>query len=197
MRMRTTIITLAILGQFATHRCCQAEDALTSIRNLGSQITFDETKPDRPVVGLRIYGCRGKDKHLVHLAAFDKLKKLHIGGDRVTDDGLKHLAELSELETLIIEGTSVKGSGLINILYLRKLHTLDLRDSRINDAGLKTLKLPPKLRTLDLSGTSVTDAGLPHLKKLKRSCPFCDKLAVFNPNQDQFCDSIGKVRRMN
>jgi peroxiredoxin Q/BCP len=144
------------------------EGALNSIRNLGGQVTLDENDPDRPVIDLRIYGCRGKDEYLVHLADFDKLKKLHIGGDGITDDGLKHLAGLSDLETLIINGSSVNGIGLINIIELRELRTLDLRDSRINDAGLTTLKLLPKLRVLDLSGTSVTDAGLSHLKELKQ-----------------------------
>jgi hypothetical protein len=43
------------------------ERALTAIKGLGSQITFDQDNPERPPIEIRIYGCRGKDEHLVHL----------------------------------------------------------------------------------------------------------------------------------
>jgi hypothetical protein len=139
-------------------------EALAALREIEPVVTFDETRPGKPVVGIQFRPNFGKvtDDDLVHLKAFPHLRAVDLTNKQwVTDAGLAHLAGLTELDDLRLNGTKVTAAAVVRFAKDRtKLQRLELRRVPLRDDDLIGLKGLTELRTLSLRGTLVTDKGV-------------------------------------
>jgi hypothetical protein len=169
--------------------------ALEALERFDPIVTYDESKPGRPVIALRFRpntSAKVGDDDLARLKAFPNLRSLDIPAARnVTDAGLRHLRGLRPLVELNVNWTSVTSHGVVALVKGRlmmqrlelagvpfrdedldamrgipDLRVLSLRRTRITDNAVESLKRFEKLRSLSLMSTDVTDAGLIHLASL-------------------------------
>lgn len=91
------------------------QTAFDEIRAFHGKFEADESKPDKPVVGvdLRYYDIDDAqvEKFANMLTAFPQLAKLQIKSAKLTDAGLAHLKTLTSLRELQLEGTTVTEAG--------------------------------------------------------------------------------------
>jgi hypothetical protein len=114
--------TLALVIAAAFGRADEAT-AVKALKSAGGQILVDDKQPQKPVVGVILWGARFKAAHLKELKDLKSLQKLRIGGPWITDEALKDLHEIKTLQIL------------------------EVRSPRVSDAGLKKLKEAlPKLK---------------------------------------------------
>jgi hypothetical protein len=145
-------------------------EALSALTVFEPIVTFDETKPGRPVEGIQFRANIGKvsDDDLRHLKQFPHLRSLDIPSKPlVTDAGLEHLAELTQLKELSLNWTKVTPAGAVRFVKDRtRLQRLELAGVKLDDEDLVELKGLTNLRALSLRATLVTDRGLEHLQGL-------------------------------
>jgi endonuclease YncB( thermonuclease family) len=170
-------------------------EALAALKAFDPIVTFDESKPGRPVVAIRFRPNTVEkvgDDDLARLKSFPNLRSLDVPSNpKVTDAGLEHLVRLNRLVELNLNGTGVTAAGVVKLVKGRRmmdrleiagvpfgdedlaalrglpyLRTLSLRATRITDAGLAQLRPFEGLRSLSLMSTGVGDAGLAHLEPL-------------------------------
>jgi hypothetical protein len=193
-----TLAAVAVLAAWGVN--VRADDpeserrALAALRAIDPIVTFDETRPGKPVVAIQFRPNAGKvtDDDLVHVRAFPNVRSVDLSNKQwVTDAGLAHLAGLTRLEELCLNGTKVTAAGVVHFVKgratlrrlelrrvplrdddlldlngLTELQTLSLRGTLVTDKGVGHLKAFTKLRVLSLMSTSVGDAGLAHLTAL-------------------------------
>lgn len=122
-------------GDVANH------SAVAAIEDLGGEVTFDETVPGKPAIGVTL----GWSKP-------------------VTDASLEHFKELTSLRRLSFRGPVVTDTELLHLKGIKNLQHLSLYETKVTDAGLVHLKGMKNLQTLDLKNNSMTDASLEHLE---------------------------------
>jgi hypothetical protein len=92
----------------------RAEEA-TSVKVLEqarAHIIRDDQNPDKPVVGIIMWGAGYKAELLKELKEIKHLQKLRIGGPWITDDGVKELREIKTLQMLEIRSPHVTDAAL-------------------------------------------------------------------------------------
>jgi hypothetical protein len=166
------------------------DQAIAALERRGGQIFWDETVPERPVIGVDLDETQATDDDLANLKSFPHLQALSIDGTPITDAGLAHLAKLTSLASLSmdntaigdaglahlaglknlrklsLDGTAITGAGLVHLKELKRLENLSFIGTKVDDAGVMVLKGLSRLDSLILDGTAVTDAGLEALKDL-------------------------------
>jgi hypothetical protein len=75
-------------------------------------ILLDDQKPDKPVVGVIMWGAGYNGELLKELKELKNLQKLRIGGPWITDDGVKDLREIKTLQMLEIRSPKVSDAAL-------------------------------------------------------------------------------------
>jgi endonuclease YncB( thermonuclease family) len=143
--------------------------AVAALRGLEPVITYDETKPGRPVIAVRFRPntpAKVTDDDLVHLRSFYNLRSVDVpSSPKVTDAGLEHLADLRQLGELNVNWTRVTAAGVVRLVRgQRMMQRLEVGGVKFRDDDLEMLKGLPYLRKLSLRATGVTDKGLEHLK---------------------------------
>src|SRR5262249_26274120 len=146
--------------------------AVAALRRLEPVISYDETKPGRPVIAIRFRPntlAKVTDDDLVHLKSFYNLRSVDVpSSPKVTDASLEHLADLRQLVELNVNWTKVSAAGVDRLLGGRRMmQRLEVGGVKFCDDDLAMLKGLPYLRTLSLRATLVTDKGLEHLKPLE------------------------------
>lgn len=86
--------------------------AIAAILKLGGSVIYDEKHPNKPVIGVVLYGSTLTDSGLHHLNAFFHLTSLNLNDSKITDDGLAHLRVLTNLRDLYLGHTNVTDNGL-------------------------------------------------------------------------------------
>jgi hypothetical protein len=135
-------------------------------------------------------GSHVTDAVVAPIAAFRRLKELHLGGEQFTAQGMEAWNGLVSLTELSLRGPLAPTAlrGLTNLPALEKLNlsskavgteqvraipalgslkSLSLWQTAVTDAGLEGIERFTSLQRLDLSCTEVTDAVLPYLFALK------------------------------
>jgi len=148
----------------------EQEKTISEIQNSGGKVIIDEKSPDKPVIGVDLYGTKVTDNELEQLKELTQLQTLALLGNQVTDAGVQHLIGLTQLQTLNLARTQVTDAGLAQLKGLTKLRMLYLSNTQVTDSGLEHLKGFTQLRTLTLLQTEVTDEGV---KKLQDALPNC------------------------
>lgn len=142
------------------------ESAVARITQLGGKVRFDESRGDRPVIGVDLSDCPAGEGDLIALNSFPHLQYLILTGSNIDDDGLKHLAKMKELRRLDVGGPGISDAGLAHLTDLSALEELTLSSPRITDAGLIHLQKLKNLRELNLTDSGVSDSGIEHLQQL-------------------------------
>src|SRR5262249_4812729 len=75
-------------------------------------IIRDDQKPEKPVVGVIMWGPGYNGGLLKELKELKSLQKLRIGGPWITDDGVKELHALKTLQMLEIRSPKVSDAAL-------------------------------------------------------------------------------------
>jgi endonuclease YncB( thermonuclease family) len=169
--------------------------AVSALNEFKPIMTYDESKPGRPVVAVQFRPNtiqKVGDDDLARLKTFPNLRSLDVPStSKVTDVGLAHLVGLNRLVELNVNWTGVTAQGVVRLVKGRMmmdrleiagvpfrdedlaamrgvpdLRALCLRATRITNNGLAQLKRFEKLRSLSLMSTGVDDAGLAHLETL-------------------------------
>jgi hypothetical protein len=100
------VLTLAPVG-----RADEAE-VVKAIKDAGGTVMVDDTKPDKPVVTVILWGPGYKVEMLKELKEFKSLTRLRIGGPWITDEGLKPVKELKSLQKLEVRSPNVTDAAL-------------------------------------------------------------------------------------
>jgi Leucine-rich repeat (LRR) protein len=179
-------VTLVLAVCTCTASAQEEERIAQAFERLGAVVKRDDTKPNKPVIGLR-FGLRNpipdttpeiiKDYILDIVGVF--LRKDGSQKDaakppdptilkviKVTDADLNEVSKLENLETLDLSFGVITNLALEHIKGLKKLQTLDLRNTQVDDAGLAMVEELPSLKHLYLTNCPITDEGLVHLQKL-------------------------------
>jgi endonuclease YncB( thermonuclease family) len=145
--------------------------AVAALQRLEPAITYDESKPGRPVIAVRFPPntlAKVTDDDLLHLKAFSNLRSLDVpSSPKITDAGLEHLAGLRPLVELNVNWTRVSAAGVVGLVRGRRMmQRLEVAGVNVRDDDLAMLKGLPNLQRLSLRATRVTDKGLENLKPL-------------------------------
>lgn len=175
------LLGLITLTDAQTKRERADKETIAEIERFEGKITYDETRPDRPVISVSFYNedrwsypaeRQITDDMLKRLGSLKDLENLDVRNGRITDDGLAHLAGLTKLKALKLEWTKIKGAGLPFLKAASSLSELHLQWTDCDDAGLANLRHFPNLETLTLGPpepkVKITDAGLKHLSGLQK-----------------------------
>jgi endonuclease YncB( thermonuclease family) len=148
-------------------------EALGALKMFDPIVTFDESKPGRPVVAVQFRPNTVKkvgDDHLARLKGFPNLRSLDIpSAPKITDAGLKHLAGLNRLVELNLNWTGVTAVGVVRLVRGRlMMERLEIAGVPYRDEDLAAMRGVPNLRTLSLRGTLITNEGLAQLKRFEK-----------------------------
>jgi hypothetical protein len=142
---------------------------VTALQRFEPIITYDETRPGRPVIAIQFRPntlAKVTDDDLAHLKSFPNLRSLDLPShSTVTDAGLENLQEIAQLVELNVNWTKVTPAGVFKVTR-RMMQRLEVAGVNFGDDDLAMLKSMPFLRILSLRATRVTDKGLEHLKSL-------------------------------
>ena len=143
-----------------------AAETLAWIKQVGGDVTMDETGREPRLVELNLDRARGvdpgfyadslQDSDLARLRPLRDLRALTLENrTTMTDAGLEHLSALKQLAALNLSRTSLSGSGLKHLANLPRLRSLNLGScSALRDDALQALGSSKSLRILILDGTS-------------------------------------------
>jgi hypothetical protein len=148
-------------------------EALAALKVFDPIVTFDESKPGRPVVAVQFRPNTVEkvgDDDLARLKCFPNLRSLDVpSAPKVTDAGLKHLTGLNRLVELNLNWTGVTAQGVVNLVKGRLLmERLDIAGVPFRDEDLAAMRGVPDLRALTLRGTLITNEGLAQLKRFEK-----------------------------
>src|SRR4051812_6825343 len=109
-----TLVLSAVLGCLIAVPAARADEAvsLMTLEQAKATIIRDDQKPDKPVVGIIMWGSDYKAELLKELKEIKDLQKVRIGGPWITDDGLKELREAKALQMLEIRSPKVTDAAL-------------------------------------------------------------------------------------
>jgi endonuclease YncB( thermonuclease family) len=143
--------------------------ALAALQPIGPVITYDATKPGKPVIALAFRPntpAKVTDGDLARLKSFPNLRSLDVPStSTITDAALEHLAELTHLVELNVNWTKVTPAGVFKATR-RMMRRLEIAGVSFGDEDMAKLESMPFLQVLTLRATRVTDKGLEHLKGL-------------------------------
>jgi hypothetical protein len=118
------------------------------------------------------------DLGMVHIAKFNKLKRLSLFYCNLTNTSLRHLSSLTDLEVLNLDSRDISDGGLFHLLGLQKLKSLDIFSGRITDSGCSFISKIKSLDSLELCGGGVSDVGCSMIASL-------EKLTSLNLSQNE------------
>jgi Leucine-rich repeat (LRR) protein len=189
MRNQPCIWVTWVLAVCTGRAGAQEEERIAqAFEGLGAVVKRDDTKPNKPVIGLR-FGLRNpipdttpeiiKDEILYHLGTSPPKDGLQVGPWPPKDGLQKDAAKpLDPNKPMVIKVTD---QDLSNVSKLENLETLDLSFGEITNQALAHIKELKKLQTLDLRNTQISDAGLAMLEELPSlkhlyltNCPITD-----------------------
>ncbi|MFO0818342.1 MAG: protein kinase [Pirellulales bacterium] len=139
------------------------------IEQMGGTLTRDETRPDRPAIGVSFYSAKLKpnDLLLAELQHLPDLQTLNLwGSDQVTDDGLRHVGLLKSLRSLDLGLVPIGDAGVVHLAPLKQLTNLNLSHTRVTDGALSTVASLRALQSLALDNVPITDEGIKPLGEL-------------------------------
>jgi endonuclease YncB( thermonuclease family) len=145
--------------------------AVAALQHLKPVITYDETKPGKPVIAIGFRpntNDKVTDDDLAQLKSFPNLRSLDLpSSSQVTVAGLSQLAELRSLVELNVNWTKASAAGVVNLVKGRRMmQRLEVSGVNFRDEDLAMLKGLPYLKKLSLRATQVTDEGLVNLRPL-------------------------------
>ena len=108
------LVSWAALASNTSARADEFEDlAVAEVRKVGGAVVRDETRPDKPVVGLKMrFNGLVNDLTLKHIVAFKSLTFLELWNSEITDEGVKELVRLKNLTSLELTHTRLTHDGL-------------------------------------------------------------------------------------
>ena len=86
--------------------------AVKVIEKAGGKIMMDDNQPEKPVVGVIMWGPGFNGDLLKQLKEIKNLRKLRIGGPWINDAGLKSLYDVKTLQMLEIRSPRVTDAAL-------------------------------------------------------------------------------------
>jgi hypothetical protein len=95
-----------------THGRADEAGSVKVLEEAKATILRDDQKPDKPVIGVIMWGAGYKGELLKELKELKDLQKLRIGGPWITDDGVKELREIKTLQMLEIRSPKVSDAAL-------------------------------------------------------------------------------------
>jgi hypothetical protein len=104
-----------LLASFLIAAAVGRADEAASVKVLEeakATILRDDQKPDKPVVGVIMWGAGYNGGLLKELKELKNLQKLRIGGPWITDDGVQDLREIKTLQMLEIRSPKVSDAAL-------------------------------------------------------------------------------------
>lgn len=141
------------------------QKAIDALRGIPSNL---QKNRDGTVRFVRFSKSIVNDRHLAHVAAFERLDYLAVVTPNVGDDGLKCVENLTNLDTLFLSDSGITDATPARLAKLNKLERLYLDRTAVTDAGLAAAKHLSSLKLLSLAGTQVSDAGMPHLAETRQ-----------------------------
>src|SRR4051812_2901043 len=106
-----TGLAAALLLVAALARADEAT-AIKVLEKAKATLLVDDRKPEKPVVGVVMWGAGYNGGLLKELKELKGLHKLRIGGPWITDEGVKELHALKNLELLEIRSPRVSDAAL-------------------------------------------------------------------------------------
>ncbi len=104
--MLALLLIAAVLGRAGEAASVQV------LEKAKATILRDDQKPEKPVVGVIMWGPGYNGGLLKELNELKNLQKLRIGGPWITDDGVKELRTLKSLQMLEIRSPKVSDAAL-------------------------------------------------------------------------------------
>jgi len=150
------------------------EELLTKLDSIGIDydVTVDETRPGKPIVGFRMFRSNMSDKSLLRLLAeMPELERLNLRDVPVGDTFAAGLPQFKRLTFLAADGSRITDKGLPYLAQLLELRDLTLRRTRITDAGIMQLKALPKIEYMLVGESRTTSLGR---HKLQQTMPNCN-----------------------
>jgi internalin A len=174
------VVVAFALGKTADDELLFAADEVRSaaeinarirLRHLDGEVEVDATRPERPIIGLRLFHCTLSDAVILDLIReMPKLRTLNLRNCVAGDALLAGVESLSELKYLSLEGCPVTDEGLKHLSKFPALVELYLRSTDVTDEGLLVLTGVPSLRRVSLYRTKTTRAGIEALRKSMPGC---------------------------
>jgi hypothetical protein len=118
------------------------EQAIAMLKQVGGSYTTDDEAPGKPIVGVKLSGCRRfVDGHLAAIKGLSELKKLDLTFlNALTDGALDHIKGLTKLEEIKLNSTKVTDAGLAKLKGLTNLKRLELNETKVTLEGIKDLQ---------------------------------------------------------
>lgn len=134
----TLLIALSTSGRVVAD---EAEDrVVASVDKRVGQIIRDETKAEKPIVGISLSYSRVMDSWFKKVSALKNLTRLDLTCCQMDDAAWKALAQVTNLTELRLSADSVTDANLSQLLPLVNLGKLDLGlNSEVTDRGMKEL----------------------------------------------------------
>jgi hypothetical protein len=86
--------------------------SVKTLQEAKATLIRDDPKPEKPVVGVIMWGSGYRAELLKELKELQGLQKLRIGGPWITDDGVKELRDIKTLQMLEIRSPKVSDAAL-------------------------------------------------------------------------------------
>lgn len=154
-----------------------AEDRVRkTIGRAVTKVTRDETRLDKPIVGLALKGPTITQEGLTELASLKSLQELTLIDLDLTEKDMVLVGKLATLEKLTISQVPVgKGAnkakvtdkGINELAALKNLSELNLNGTAVSGVGLKEFASVKVLKTLRLTDSSVTNDSLKTISKFE------------------------------
>ena len=143
-----------------------------TIKPLGdNDVELDESRPEKPIVALRIFNSQLSDETGRRIVGqTPHLESLNCRRVLFGDGFLPAVGQLDSLRFLSLQNSRVTDAGLQHLASLTALQELHLSETAVSDTGILLLKDLPSLRKLDLQDTFVTHGGV---EKLRQALPDC------------------------
>jgi hypothetical protein len=106
------LVLVAFLLNATTFARADEAASIKTLEEAKATLIRDDQKPDKPVIGVIMWGAGFKHELLKELKEIKNLQKLRIGGPWITDDGVKELKELKNLQLLEIRSPKVSDDAL-------------------------------------------------------------------------------------
>jgi len=143
------------------------ERAVAIVEDLKGRVTFDQSRPEKPLIGIDLNKTRVTDSDLAILQGLTTLRTLNLYGTSITDAGMSQMSGLTGLQTLHLSHTAITDAGLRNLQQLPNLRELNLFHTGVSDVGVQHLKGLHTLQDLTLGETQVTDQCIVYLKEMR------------------------------
>jgi len=103
---------LAFLLSVAAFGLADEPASVKVLQEAKATIIVDDQRPEKPVIGVIMWGAGYNGGLLKELKEIKNLQKVRIGGPWITDDGVKELREIKTLQMLEIRSPKVSDGAL-------------------------------------------------------------------------------------